>query len=107
MEGSRRDIRTHIPPKADGPAPTKPPPKPSSSSDGLSFDEKEKLVRLFMEIRQQAASPIGMLEVRNLLSRLFEDFKAVRDPDIDVLIKQLAEDQSENNYNTHPDQLQL
>lgn len=84
-------MSTPIPPKA----------KPA----GLSFDERERLVRLFMELRQPPFGVIGMLETRNLLARLFEDFAEVRDEDVDTLIKQYAEDMS-GNY-TNPDQLQL
>lgn len=79
------------------------PPKPKAA--GLSFDERERLVRLFMELRQPPFGVIGMLETRNLLARLFEDFAEVRDEDVDTLIKQYAEDMS-GNY-TNPDQLQL
>lgn len=72
---------------------------------GLTFDEKERLVRLFMDLRQPPFGLIGMLETRNLLSSLYSQFDAVRDPDIDTLIKQWAEDMG-GNY-TNPDQLQL
>lgn len=69
----------------------------------MTFDEKERLVRLLVDIRNQGM--IGMLEVRNVLARLFEDFEVVRDPDLDDLIRQLAAEHS-GNY-TNPDQLQL
>jgi len=69
----------------------------------LTFDEKERLIRLLMEIRNNGM--IGMLEVRNVLGRLFEDFEAVRDGDVDELIRQLAQER-QGNHND-PSQLQL
>ena len=78
---------------------------PKAKSNDLTFDEKERLVRLFMELRQPPFGIIGMLETRNLVARLFEDFAEVRDEDVDELIKQYAQDLSQNY--TNPDQLQL
>ena len=75
------------------------------STPQLSFDQKCELVRLFMELRQPPFGLIGMIETRNLLARLFEDFAEVRDSDIDELIKQYAQDQ--DSHYTNPDQLQL
>lgn len=81
--------------------------KPAGSEKSLSFEQKVELVRLFMEIRQPTfgVGLVGAIETRNLLSRLFPDFEAVRDTDVDELFKQYAQD-LQGKY-THPDQLQL
>lgn len=86
---------------ADPPAPQK------GYSPNLSFEQKVELVRLFMELRQPTfgVGLVGMVETRNLLSRLFPDFEAVRDGDVDELFRQYAQDM-QGKY-TNPDQLQL
>ena len=76
-------------------------------STGLTFDEKERLVRLFMELRQPPFGLIGMIETRNLLERLFEDFAEVRDSDIDSLIREYASSQGQEENYTNPNQLQI
>lgn len=86
--------------------PTEPIP-PKTKSKDLSFEQRVELVRLFMEIRQPTfgVGLVGAIETRNLLSRLFPDFEAVRDQDVDELFKQYAQDM-QDKY-TNPDQLQL
>lgn len=58
----------------------------------LSFEQKLDLIRLMVELRQ--APPlgvVGLLELRNLLSDLFSEFAAVRDAELDDLIREYAD----------------
>lgn len=75
-------------------------------SSNLTFSERMDLVKLLLiELRQPPFGLIGMIESRNLIARLFPDFAEVRDQDVDDIIKQYANDTSQQY--TDPNQLQL
>ena len=61
-------------------------------SGKLSIKESFELIHLMMDLRQSAPiGVVGTIETRNLLARLFPDFEAIRDQDVDSDFRKYAE----------------
>lgn len=54
-----------------------------------NLDDTIRLARLFSDLQQRGT--IGLLELRNMLGNLFEEFASVRDDELDALIVEFAQ----------------
>ena len=73
-------------------------------SEYLDFDQKIKLMKLVMELRQSAPiGAVGLLETRDLFASLFPEFAEVRDDELDELLRGYAASLLEKGNSLHSD----